>query len=46
MTLVAAQATAVGVVVARLAAPVVVQRALGAAQPLDDPLGSPLPRIC
>lgn len=45
-TSVAAQASAVGVIVARLAAPVVVQRALGVAQPLDDPLGSPLPRIC
>lgn len=27
-------------------APVTIRRTLGAEQPLDDPLGSPLPRIC
>jgi len=27
-------------------APVVVRRALGRAQPLDEPIGAPLPRIC
>jgi hydrogenase expression/formation protein HypE len=45
-TAVAVRAGAVGVVVERRAAPVAVQRALGGAQPLDDPLGAPLPRIC
>jgi hydrogenase expression/formation protein HypE len=43
---VAAQVSLVGAVLARRAAPVVVQRTLSGAQPLDDPLGAPLPRIC
>lgn len=41
-----AQAVRIGVVEARGPAPVVVRRSLGQAVPLDEPLGSPLPRIC
>jgi len=41
-----AQAAIIGRVVDRSVAPVIVQRALGAAQPLDDLQGAPLPRIC
>ena len=43
---VAAQVSLVGAVLNRRGAPVVVQRTLSGAQPLDDPLGAPLPRIC
>ncbi len=39
-------AVAIGQVETRSVAPVVVRRALGQAVPLDEPLGSPLPRIC
>jgi hydrogenase expression/formation protein HypE len=41
-----AGAVQIGVVEARGPAAVVVRRALGQAVPLDEPLGSPLPRIC
>jgi hydrogenase expression/formation protein HypE len=40
------QAARIGVVEPGGIAPVVVRRALGRAQPLDEPLGAPLPRIC
>lgn len=40
------QAAVIGSVQARSSTPVLVQRALGRAQPLDEPLGAPLPRIC
>ncbi len=40
------RASRIGVVRERGVAPVTVQRTLGADQPLADPLGSPLPRIC
>lgn len=40
------QSSRIGVVRERGVAPVTVQRTLGAEQPLADPLGSPLPRIC
>ncbi|MFO0899505.1 MAG: hydrogenase expression/formation protein HypE [Pirellulales bacterium] len=43
---VSTQAAKVGEVVARRTTTVAVQRTLGGAQPLDDPLGAPLPRIC
>lgn len=43
---VSSQAACIGQVVARRSAPVVVRRALGNEQPLDEPWGSPLPRIC
>ena len=36
----------IGSVTSKGIAPVTVQRTLGPEQPLDDPLGSPLPRIC
>ncbi len=42
----ASQAARIGTVTARRAAPVTVRRTLGPDQPLDDPLGAPLPRIC
>jgi hydrogenase expression/formation protein HypE len=42
----AAGAALIGRVVARGVAAVTVRRLLGSEQPLDDPLGSPLPRIC
>jgi len=41
-----AQAVLVGSVTSRGLAAVTVRRALGTEQPLDDPLGAPLPRIC
>lgn len=41
-----AQATRIGTVTARQVAPVTIRRTLGSEQPLDDPLGAPLPRIC
>lgn len=41
-----ADARLIGNVTARGIAPVTVRRTLGPEQPLDDPLGSPLPRIC
>lgn len=40
------QATVIENVQPRGLAPVIVRRALGQAVPLDEPLGSPLPRIC
>jgi hydrogenase expression/formation protein HypE len=41
-----AQAARIGTVQVRRAAPVTIRRLLGREQPLDDPLGTPLPRIC
>tara|TARA_R110002111_G_scaffold2705_5_gene18025 strand:- start:11242 stop:12318 length:1077 start_codon:yes stop_codon:yes gene_type:complete len=41
-----AGARLIGTVTPRGIAPVTVRRTLGREQPLDDPLGSPLPRIC
>lgn len=41
-----ADARVIGSVKARGVAPVTVRRTLGPEQPLHDPLGSPLPRIC
>lgn len=41
-----ALARAIGLVQPRGLAPVTVRRALGREQPLDEPLGAPLPRIC
>ena len=41
-----ADARLIGTVTSRGIAPVTVRRTLGPEQPLDDPLGSPLPRIC
>lgn len=40
------QATRIGAVRPRGFAPVTITRPLGAEQPLDEPLGAPLPRIC
>jgi hydrogenase expression/formation protein HypE len=40
------QAVRIGEVRSRSLAPVIVRRALGQDQPLDEPLGAPLPRIC
>lgn len=40
------QASVVGSVIGRGIAPVLVQRMLGAPQPVDEPSGAPLPRIC
>lgn len=39
-------AAVIGSVVSQRIAPVIVRRLLGTDQPLDDPSGSPLPRIC
>jgi hydrogenase expression/formation protein HypE len=36
----------IGEVATRGISPVTIRRTLGAQQPLDDPLGSPLPRVC
>lgn len=41
-----AEATVIGHVRARSIAPVTIVRSLGVEQPLDEPTGSPLPRIC
>lgn len=41
-----ADARVIGAVKPRGIAAVTIRRTLGAEQPLDDPLGSPLPRIC
>lgn len=41
-----AAAAAIGHVAPRAVAPVVIERATGLLQPLDEPLGAPLPRIC
>ena len=41
-----AEASVIGKVVPRRIAPVIVRRVMGTDQPLDEPLGSPLPRIC
>jgi hydrogenase expression/formation protein HypE len=41
-----AQATVIGVVEPPGTFPVTVRRALGRRQPLDEPIGAPLPRIC
>lgn len=43
---ISAQAAAIGTVTGRGIAPVTIQRTLGSEQPLDEPSGSPLPRIC
>ena len=43
---VSAHAVVIGHVVSRTIAPVAVKRILGREQPLDEPLGAPLPRIC
>lgn len=40
------QAAHIGTVTKRAFSPVTVLRTIGSAQPLDDPLGTPLPRIC
>lgn len=39
-------AALIGVVLPRTVNPVVIRRSLGPDQPLDDPLGTPVPRIC
>jgi len=39
-------ASVIGKVSRRTIAPVTIYRTLGVEQPLDDPLGAPLPRIC
>ena len=39
-------ASLIGRASGRTLAPVTIQRTLGVAQPLDDPVGAPLPRIC
>lgn len=41
-----AAATRIGNVTTRQFAPVTIRRTLGSDQPLDDPIGAPLPRIC
>lgn len=41
-----AGATVIGKVAPRRIDPVIVRRIMGTDQPLDEPLGSPLPRIC
>lgn len=43
---VSARAAIIGTVAARGICPVTVQRSLGTPQPLDEPSGAPLPRIC
>lgn len=43
---ISARAAAIGTTVPRGIAPVTIQRTLGSEQPLDEPSGSPLPRIC
>ena len=40
------QAAVIGRVIPQKMAPVIVRRGIGMDQPLDEPLGSPLPRIC
>ena len=40
------EASVIGKAMSSQSHPVVVQRVLGVEQPLDDPLGTPLPRIC
>jgi len=45
-TEVASGAVKIGQVVARTGSPVTVCRSLGRPQPLDEPIGAPLPRIC
>lgn len=45
-TVVGMQAAVIGTVMSRQIAPVVIRRALGREQSLDEPSGSPLPRIC
>jgi hydrogenase expression/formation protein HypE len=41
-----AHAAHIGCVKERSIAPVTIRRTLGTEQPLDEPLGAPLPRIC
>ena len=41
-----AEAAVIGKVISRRVDPVIVRRVMGTDQPLDEPLGSPLPRIC
>lgn len=41
-----ATAQQIGIVKSQGIVPVTIRRTLGSEQPLDDPLGSPLPRIC
>jgi hydrogenase expression/formation protein HypE len=43
---VSAGATLIGRVQPRSISPVIIRRGLGRFQPLDEPLGAPLPRIC
>lgn len=43
---VSAKAQAIGTVIAKLRSPVVIERLLGSLQPVDEPAGAPLPRIC
>ncbi len=43
---IASGSSVIGRVVSQRIAPVIIRRALGNDQPLDEPLGSPLPRIC
>jgi hydrogenase expression/formation protein HypE len=43
---ISAQAVCIGSVSARTISPVTIRRALGRAQPLDEPLAALLPRIC
>jgi len=45
-TEVASGAVKIGQVVARTASPVTVCRSLGRAQPPDEPINAPLPKIC
>ncbi|MCY2976773.1 MAG: hydrogenase expression/formation protein HypE [Planctomycetota bacterium] len=43
---VSGSAKAIGCVLRRQSSPVVIERMLGVLQPVDEPSGSPLPRIC
>jgi hydrogenase expression/formation protein HypE len=43
---VSAQAQVIGTVIAKRSSPVVIERMLGSLQPVDEPTGAPLPRIC
>jgi hydrogenase expression/formation protein HypE len=43
---ISSNAAVIGRVQSKAVSPVIVERALGRAVPLDEPLGAPLPRIC
>ncbi len=43
---VSAKAQAIGMVIPELSSAVVIERMLGSLQPVDEPTGAPLPRIC